>query len=113
MGQTTILTLLTVMLFFAMPISLLADDPLWIDVRTTQEFSDGHVTEAVNIAYEDIGDHIDAITTDKDALIYLYCRSGRRSGIAKETLDNLGYTRVINIGGLEDALTKAGQEPGG
>ncbi len=49
------------------------------------------------------------MTTDKDAEIYVYCRSGRRSGIAKAALDEAGFTRVVNAGGLEDALKKAAE----
>jgi phage shock protein E len=46
---------------------------------------------------------------DKDALIYVYCRSGRRSGIAQTTLGEAGYTNVVNLGSLEDAQIKASQ----
>jgi phage shock protein E len=111
MMQRLMSVLLALCLLVAIPLTVAADDALWIDVRTAQEFSDGHVTQAVNIPYEEIAGQIDTIAPDKDALIYVYCRSGRRSGIAKETLDGLGYTQVVNIGGLDDALKKAGQEP--
>lgn len=110
MMQRLMSALLALCLLVAIPLTVAADDALWIDVRTAQEFSDGHVTQAVNIPYEEIAGQINAIAPDKDALIYVYCRSGRRSGIAKDTLDGLGYTQVINIGGLDDALEKAGQK---
>ena len=110
MAQRTFLTLLIMLFLATIPVTLLADEPVWVDVRTTQEFDDGHVAQAVNIGYEAIGEGIGSVTTDKDALIYVYCRSGRRSEIAKNTLENLGYTRVINIGGLDEALTRANQE---
>lgn len=86
-----------------------AGDAFWIDVRTADEYASGHVSEAVHIPYEEIGARISEVTTDKDALIYLYCRSGRRSGIAKAALDEAGFTRVVNAGGLEEALKKAAE----
>ena len=87
----------------------LAGDALWIDVRTAEEFGQGHVPGAVNIPYEEITGRIGEVTDDKEALIYLYCRSGRRSGIAKEALDQAGFRQVVNIGGFEDAMRKAAE----
>ena len=90
--------------------ALLAGGAIWIDVRTIDEYSSGHVSEAVNIPYNEIAEGIAEVTGDKDAMIYVYCRSGRRSGIAKETLEGLGYTQVVNVGGIEEAMKKsAGQ----
>ena len=97
-------------LLIALPSLALAGEPIWIDVRSAGEYSEGHVSLAVNIPYEKIAAGIETLTNDKDAPIYVYCRSGRRSGIAKETLENLGYTQVLNLGGLDDALEKSGQE---
>jgi len=91
--------------------ALWATDPLWIDVRTAEEYQAGHVAEAVNIPYTEIGERIGEVTEDKDAMVYVYCRSGRRSGIARETLMELGYTNVINLGSLEDAQAKASKNP--
>jgi len=98
----------------ALPFSIpaIAGNPVWIDVRTDQEYSEGHVEQAVNIPYEEIGERIESVTKNKDQTIYVYCRSGRRSGIAKDTLNDLGYTDVVNLGGLDDALAKAGQDSG-
>lgn len=78
------------------------DMPIWIDVRTAEEFASGHVDGAYNIPYEDIGKEISSITRDIDADIRVYCRSGRRSGIAKDTLNGMGYENVVNEGGFED-----------
>ncbi|CAH0991191.1 hypothetical protein SIN8267_01293 [Sinobacterium norvegicum] len=80
-----------------------AEPDLWIDVRTAEEFDRGHVAQAVNIPFDVIADHIAAVSPDKQAEIYLYCRSGRRSGIALKTLQDLGYSKVTNVGGLTDA----------
>ena len=88
--------------------SALASDPdmLWIDVRTPAEYASGHIKDAVNIEFQDIGAKIAAVTSDKDSDIRLYCRSGRRSGVAKQTLIELGYTNVHNEGGYAAALAK-------
>jgi phage shock protein E len=80
-----------------------ADEPYWIDVRTESEYADGHVEGAVLIPYTEIAARIDEVTTDKDARIYLYCRSGRRSGIALQALEEAGYANAVNAGGLNDA----------
>ena len=86
-----------------------AEEAFWVDVRTDEEYSAGHVPGAVNIPYEEIAARINEVTEDKDAPIYVYCRSGRRSGIARETLMAEGFTNVTNIGGLKDAQAKSGE----
>lgn len=86
-----------------------AGDVYWIDVRTAEEFHAGHVAGAINIPYEEITDRIGEVTSDKEASVYLYCRSGRRSGIAMNALREAGYPNAVNIGGLEDAHRKAGE----
>ena len=97
------------LLLLAFPLMGWADEAHWIDVRTAEEYAAGHVSQAVNIPYEEISDRIGEVTTDKDALIYVYCRSGRRSGIAREALLEAGFSKVVNVGGLEEALKKAAQ----
>ncbi len=77
--------------------------PLIIDVRTEAEWNNGHIEGAILIPYELIGERIGTVVKDKSNRIYLYCRSGRRSGIAKETLEKIGYKDVLNLGSLEDA----------
>ena len=99
------------LLLLAIPLLSWGADPLWIDVRTSEEYAAGHVSEAVNIPYEEITDRVSEVTMDKDALIYVYCRSGRRSGIAKAALDGAGYRNVVNIGGLQEAVQKAAETP--
>ena len=83
--------------------------PLVIDVRTLGEFESGHIDGAMHIPYEDIAVRIEELTTDKDRAIVLYCRSGRRSGIARETLIGLGFTDVENAGGIEEYREALGQ----
>jgi phage shock protein E len=77
--------------------------PLIIDVRTDAEWKDGHIEGAMLIPYDVIGEKIGTVAKDKSKRIYVYCRSGRRSKIAKETLEKLGYKDVVNLGSLEDA----------
>ena len=77
-----------------------SEEYILIDVRTAEEYADGYIPTALNIPYDVIGDNLP--TDNKDAKIIVYCRSGRRSGIAKETLDSLGYSNVINFGGVSD-----------
>lgn len=95
-------TLFTLLLLGATA-GALADAPHWIDVRTAGEFESGHVEGSVNIPYEDIVGRIGEVTANKDDVIYVYCRSGRRSGIALEALQQAGFDNVVNLGGLDDA----------
>ena len=77
----------------------ISEDSIIIDVRTAGEYASGHLEDAINIPYTEIADRIVAHVTDKGAKITLYCRSGRRSAIAKRTLDGLGYSQVTDAGG--------------
>ena len=86
-----------------------AGDTFWIDVRTAEEFAAGHVTGAVNIPYEQISSRITEVSDDHDAEIYLYCRSGRRADIAKAALEEMGYTKVVNLRTVAAARDKAAQ----
>lgn len=85
--------------------------PIWIDVRTVQEYESGHLPGALNISFEHLGARISEITTDRRTAIRLYCQSGRRSGLAKQTLEKLGYVNVVNAGGLNLVLRNAQAEP--
>ena len=80
-----------------------SEDALIIDVRTHQEFDAGHVTGAILIPFDVIGDHITDVAAEHEKEIVLYCRSGRRSGIAHRELQKMGYTNVRNAGGLAAA----------
>jgi phage shock protein E len=79
------------------------EKPFFIDVRTEAEWNDGHIEGAILIPYELIVDRIGAIAKDKSKRIYVYCRSGRRSQIAKENLEKLHYKDVVNLGSVEEA----------
>ncbi|HLF31947.1 MAG TPA: rhodanese-like domain-containing protein [Xanthomonadales bacterium] len=108
-----ILCLRSVTVFLALVFSALswAGDATWIDVRTPEEFNQQHVPDALNVPYEEIDAGIAGLGLQKDDVIYLYCGTGRRAGIAKDALDKLGYTQVVNLGGLDAALAKAQGPP--
>ena len=71
-----------------------------LDVRTPEEFTDKHIPGAVNIPNETIGTEEIPELPDKDHLILVYCRSGNRSKQASEKLAALGYTNVVEFGGI-------------
>lgn len=73
-----------------------------LDVRRADEFADGHIPGAINVANESIGAEAPAELTDKNQLIYVYCRSGNRSKQAAEKLAALGYTNIVEFGGIID-----------
>ena len=73
-----------------------------LDVRTSEEFADGHIPGAINYANEDIGAEEISCLPNKSQLILVYCRSGRRSKIAAQALVDLGYTNVKEFGGIID-----------
>ena len=73
-----------------------------LDVRTPEEFADKHIPGAVNIPNETIGTDEIPELPDKDQLILVYCRSGNRSKQASEKLAALGYTNVVEFGGIND-----------
>ena len=73
-----------------------------LDVRTPQEFRDRHIPGAINVPNEDIGTGKILELPDKEQLILVYCRSGNRSKQASEKLAALGYTNVVEFGGIND-----------
>ena len=79
---------------------------IWIDVRTADEFNAGHIEGAAHIPYEEIAARIRELTSDKQATLHLYCRSGNRSGIAQQTLLAMGFNKALNEGGYEDLLRR-------
>lgn len=73
-----------------------------LDVRRPDEYAAGHIPNAINVANESIGTDEIPELPDKDQLILVYCRSGRRSKEAAEKLTRLGYTNVVEFGGILD-----------
>jgi phage shock protein E len=82
----------------------IAKGALVVDVRTKGEFDKQHLDGAILIPYDQIHERTSELGDDKNRPIMLYCRSGRRSGIAAKTLRELGYTQVLNGGGLKPIL---------
>lgn len=75
-------------------------DYVLLDVRSEEEFQAGHIPHAICIPHDTIGDQRLPPLGDLDQLIYVYCRSGNRSKVAAERLVKLGYTQVIECGGI-------------
>lgn len=73
-----------------------------IDVRTEKEYKEGHLKNAINIPHSEIREKINAHVKDKEEKIILYCRSGRRSAIAKKILEEMGYKNIIDAGAYEE-----------
>ena len=73
-----------------------------LDVREQDEYDAGHIPGAILISHEEIAEKAEDVLTDKNQLILVYCRSGRRSKIAAEALVELGYTNIKEFGGIID-----------
>ena len=78
------------------------NDYLLLDVRTEQEYFDGHIPGAICIPNEEINETVVEALPDQEQVIFVYCRSGNRSKQAAEKLVNLGYTNIVEIGGVKD-----------
>ena len=87
---------------------LKANTALLIDVRESDEFAAGHAENAKNIPLGDI-ETGKLVETDKNRKIYVYCRSGKRAGVAKTALEKQGYTNIESLGGLSDWQSAGGK----
>ena len=77
-------------------------DYIILDVRTEEEYASGHIPNAINLPNETIGiENIEQLS-DKEQLIFVYCRSGNRSKQAAAKLANLGYINIVEFGGIND-----------
>lgn len=85
-------------------VAMMAEESGYIilDVRTPEEFAEKHIPNAINVPNENIGTDEIAALPDKDQMIMVYCRSGRRSKEAAEKLVKLGYTNIVEFGGILD-----------
>ena len=77
-------------------------DYIILDVRTAEEFKEKRIPGAINIPNETIGTEDIPELPDKDQLVLVYCRSGNRSKQASEKLVKLGYTNIVEFGGIND-----------
>lgn len=73
-----------------------------LDVRTEEEFAQGHIKDAILIPDYEIESKAESVLKDKKQLILVYCRSGRRSKLAAQTLVDMGYTDIKEFGGIID-----------
>jgi len=78
-----------------------------LDVRTPQEYAEGHVPGAVNVPYDQLASRLAEVPQDKD--VVLYCKSGRRAGIAADVLAENGYTRLSHLEGDMSAWIAKGR----
>ena len=83
-----------------------SDEPLIVDVRSLEEVKTGIIQDAIHIEWTQIDKEINDIDVTKDQPIYLYCRSGNRSGKATVILEKIGFINVINAGGIKEAAKK-------
>ena len=82
-----------------------SSNPILIDVRTHAEWDDGHIETAIHIPLDKISNTIEDFIENKDQVIYLYCKSGNRSGQAEIALKSIGYVNARHLGGIKDAST--------
>lgn len=73
-----------------------------IDVRTEDEYNEKHIKGSINIPVDDIENKISHIVTNKDANIVVYCKSGNRSSLAKSKLKSMGYTKIYDLGSINN-----------
>lgn len=73
-----------------------------LDTRAQYEYDESHIPGAIVIPHDEIKDKAEQMLPDKDQLILVYCRSGRRSKLASEDLVDLGYTNIKEFGGIID-----------
>ena len=78
------------------------EDYIILDVREQEEYDESHIPGAILIPHGQIPEKAEQLLQDKDQLLLVYCRSGRRSKIAAESLVELGYTNIMEFGGIID-----------
>jgi rhodanese-related sulfurtransferase len=81
---------------------MVSDQPIILDVRTPEEYEEGHIEGAILIPDNEITAKAEELLSDKNATILVYCRSGRRSALAAQALSELGYNKIYDFGGIID-----------
>ncbi len=81
---------------------MMNDGAILIDVRSASEYVEAHLDNSINLSVDTIGINIETLVPDKNATIIVYCRSGNRSATALETLNNLGYKNVYDLGAMSN-----------
>lgn len=77
-----------------------SEEVIILDVRSLDEYNEGHIENAILIPVSEISDKADDMIPDKEVKILVYCRSGNRSAVASKTLVGMGYTNVYDFGGI-------------
>ena len=80
----------------------LVSEKIIIDVREKEEYDESHLEGAINIPYTKIIEEIDNYAVDKDAVIVVYCKSGKRSALAAKSLSEAGYTHIYDLGSINN-----------
>lgn len=96
-------TIALLSLLAIMATTAIADDTVWIDVRSRAEYEAEHLQGTTLIPHTSIRDEIGKLDLDKSAPIKLFCRSGGRAEKAKKELESMGYTKVENLGSIGHA----------
>lgn len=81
-----------------------------LDVRTKEEYAEKHIPNSLLIPVDELEEQVEEKISDKNTIIFVYCRSGRRSSIAAEKLIEMGYTDVFDLGGIIDWPYETEQE---
>ncbi|MBK5144946.1 thiosulfate sulfurtransferase PspE [Budviciaceae bacterium BWR-B9] len=89
--------LMTIMLIIS-PLVMAGEH--WIDVRIAEQYQAEHIKGAINIPLGQLKEQIASQISNKDDTLHLYCNSGRQSGMAKQLLEEMGYTQVQDEGGI-------------
>jgi len=81
--------------------------PILLDVRTVEEFEQGHIPNAINIPHKELEARLAELSGKNDSQIVIYCRSGRRAEVAKQVLVDAGYTQLDHLSGDFNAWTSS------
>jgi rhodanese-related sulfurtransferase len=87
------------------------DAPLILDVRTPAEFAEGHLPGAINIPHDELTGRLDELGVERDAEVVVYCRTGRRAGLAESVLVETGFSNVHDLKGHWRDWSGATDEP--
>ena len=81
---------------------LMQNGAILLDVRSQSEYDENHLESAINIEYTELENKFNDLGYDKETKIIVYCRSGKRSAIAAETLKKMGYLYIYDLGGISN-----------